>query len=312
MLDIVIVNWNSGDRLRSVISTISEHHAGIVRSVVIVDNDSTDESVDMVTTMTAVLPFDLQVMRNRSNRGFAAACNQGAARGTGEYILFLNPDTRIFENSLARPLEFLRDQKSHHVGIVGIQLVDEHGNVARSCSRFPSLARFAAQATGISRVPMFRVFSQAMNEWDHRSTRQVDQVMGAFFLVSRSLFELLGGFDERFFVYFEEVDFARRALDRGWSSVYLADARAFHEGGGTSRQVRPQRLFYSMRSRLLYGFKHFGFLEAWLLVLVTLVLEPLARTVFCMVAGEGVRHTWRGYAMLYGDMPAVLRRARRP
>jgi len=102
----------------------------------------------------------------------------------------------------------------------------------------------------------------------------VDQVIGAFFLVRRALFETLGGFDERFFMYFEEVDFSKRAQMRGAASVYLGAARAFHSGGYSSRQVKASRLFYSLRSRFLYGFKHFRPAEAVAVLLEEEVERP--------------------------------------
>lgn len=313
MLDIVIVNWNAGDQLQRCVSSIAEYHDDLVESVVIVDNDSTDESLGAVEASAAKLPFRLQVLRNHHNAGFGAACNQGAALCSREFVLFLNPDTRLFAGSLVKPLEFMGRPGNEQVGITGVQLIDERGEIARSCSRFPALSIFLAQALGINRMPPFRDFSQAMGEWNHEETRRVDQVIGAFFLVRRSLFEALDGFDERFFVYFEEVDFARRALVAGSTSQYIAEAQAFHAGGGTSHQVKAHRLFYSLRSRLLYGFKHFPRWKAWALAFVTLAIEPLTRTVFSIARGRNsVSNTWRGYRMLYGDLPQILKRARFP
>ena len=89
-----------------------------------------------------------------------------------------------------------------------------------------------------------------MVEWEHDENRQVDQVMGAFFLVRRSLFCALGGFDERFFVYMEDVDFSYRAHKEGWRSYYLADTQVFHKGGGVSSQAKARRLFSKRSARL--------------------------------------------------------------
>jgi GT2 family glycosyltransferase len=133
--------------------------------------------------------------------------------------------------------------------------------------------------------------------------------MGAFFLIRREVFEACKGFDERFFVYFEEVDLSWRAKQVGWDSWYVTDTRAFHAGGGTSRQVKAQRLFYSLRSRLLYSFKHFPRWQAWLLMGVTCVIEPLIRTAWCLARGDGadVRNTWSAYRMLWRGMGRIVR-----
>ena len=260
------------------------------------------------------LPFPIHFIRNLANRGFGAACNQGAVLAGSEYLLFLNPDTRLFQHSLSVPLAFMRRLENEDVGIVGIQLVDEQNHIARSCSRFPSVGIFLSQALGLNRLPGLKHLAQGMSEWKHDGTCKVDQIMGAFFLMRHSLFESLGGFDERFFVYFEEVDISLRARQAGWHSVYIADARAFHAGGGASLQVKADRLFYSLRSRLLYGFKHFTSFKAWLLVVVTLLVEPLTRVVFSLIyrGMADVRNTLKGYGMLLQDFPRILRVQHKP
>lgn len=301
-LGIVIVNWNSGDQLRQCLATLPAAASQLPASspllrVVVVDNGSTDGSADGL----ALPRIDLVVQRNADNRGFAAACNQGAAAMQTSLLLFLNPDTRLFVDSLAGPVNLLLRQDQSRTGIVGIALVDDAGRVAPSCARFPRAWHFASHAIGLDRL--WPRAGQQMLEWDHGHTRAVDQVIGAYFLVRRALFESLAGFDERFFVYFEEVDFAWRARQAGWASVYLADTRAYHRGGGTSDAVRDVRLFYALRSRLRYGEKHFALPGRLLLWAVTFVLEPVSRAVRLSVAGRWteVGHTVAAYAMLWRD-----------
>jgi len=147
-----------------------------------------------------------------------------------------------------------------------------------------------------------------MAEWGHAQTREVDHVIGAFFLVRRVVFEALGGFDERFFVYLEDLDFSRRASNAGWSSVYLADAQAFHAGGGTSNQIKARRLFYSLRNRLLYAFKHFSWPEAMLVMFATLLIEPFSRAALALLrwSWSGLKETWAAYGMLWNWLPQWL------
>jgi len=310
--DIVIVNWNSGGQLAEAIASICRHDHNCVSSVIVVDNASTDDSLARVQAMTTI-PVSLQIIRNSENRGFGAACNQGAAIAGSEYLLFLNPDVCLFKDSLSKAIEFMQNPENTRVGIIGVQLVDGHGYVARSCSRFPTLMIFLLQSVGLNRLPCLQHFSQSLIEWDHGSTKQVDQVIGAFFLVRLELFLSLEGFDERFYVYFEEVDFSFRAHKQGWSSVFLAGAKAFHAGGGTSHQVKAHRLFYVLRSRLLYGFKHFRRWQAWILVGLTLAVEPFSRSLFALFSGgiSALRDTWRGYIMLYSDIPSILKKSGR-
>jgi hypothetical protein len=140
-----------------------------------------------------------------------------------------------------------------------------------------------------------------MAEWDHLESRSVGHVMGSFYLARRALFEQLGGFDERFFMYLEDLDFSLRAQQAGWTSFYLTEAQVYHEGGGTSKQIKARRLFYSLRSRILYGFKHFSRPAALALALGTLTIEPLTRTIFTLARGAPAEtfQVWRAYLMLW-------------
>lgn len=293
-VDIVIVNWNAGQQLRECIDSVVQYSDSLVSNTIVVDNGSTDKSDDTVDGVA-----DITLVRAGENLGFGKACNVGANLASSEFILFLNPDARLFPGTLVASLNFMRQPENASTGICGVQLVDENRNVVRTCARFPSVHGFVSHATGIDRIiPMVGHF---MREWDHSMTRQVDQVMGAFFLVRRSLYEELGGFDERFFVYFEEVDFSYRARQLGWMSTYFADAQAFHAGGGTSYQVKAKRLFYSLRSRLLYVFKHFNPLAITVVLPTTLLCEPVTRSLLAIGrhSWASLKETWSAYEMLF-------------
>jgi GT2 family glycosyltransferase len=304
-VDIIIVNWNAGNQLRRCLQSIATYGGQLVSKVVVVDNASTDGSLDAITSLE--LPFE--IIRNRDNQGFARACNQGAALCDAPYLLFLNPDTELYEDSLSVPLGFMEEERNSKVGICGIQLVGGDGKVARTCARFPSFKRLIVESIGLNRLLFFAGAGMHMKEWAHDTSRQVDQVIGAFFLVRRNLFLALSGFDELFFVYFEEVDFSFRAKLLGWESWYLIEVKAFHEGGGTSRQVKAHRLFYSIRSRLLYGFKHFSVLQAWGVVLSTFMLEPFTRTGYCLLQGDlqGIANTIKAYSLLFNALPYIAK-----
>lgn len=301
-LSIVIVNWNSGKQLAECIESVAISRAALSDSflltqVVIIDNGSADNSAIGIT----MPDLNLSVVSNAQNTGFGAACNQGAALTSTDYILFLNPDTRLFDNSLIVPLQCLSGPSGADFGIASIQLVDDTGEVVRCCARFPQASHFFYQSVGIDRV-VPRI-GHYMRDWDHGQTKAVDQVIGAFFLVRRNVFERLGGFDEQFFVYFEEVDFSLRALQAGWKSLYVATAQAYHAGGGTSNQIKGRRLFYSLRSRLLFGQKHFSPSQRLVLGLVTWLIEPFGRAVHLILSGRllELRHLFEAYCLLWRD-----------
>lgn len=295
---IVVVNWNSGELLKDCVRSVGEIGGDLVHKIIVVDNNSTDGSADFLKSFCNV-----RLVLLGENLGFGKACNLGAQYAESDYLLFLNPDAALHSTTLRKAVDYMQDPLNAKVAICGVQLLDEFGHVARSCARFPSPIGFLAHAIGLDRF--FPRLGHVMAEWDHDKNREVDQVIGAFFLVRRSTFESLSGFDERFFVYFEEVDFSYRARQIGCASTYLADVQAFHAGGGTSNQVRARRLFYSLRSRLLYAFKHFSWLGAAAVLLATLFVEPLSRSALALLrrSWSGFKETWAAYRMLWRWMP---------
>lgn len=307
-LDIIIVNWNSGDQLYKCLSSIelTEKENFTLNKVIVVDNASTDNSIEGLENIN----IPLQVIRNTSNRGFAAACNQGTKNSKSDYILFLNPDTELYKNSLSDALKFMQKPENSNFSICGIQLLDNYGKVSRTCARFPTTKIFASKMLLLNKL-FPKIFpSHKMSEWDHCNTQEVDQVIGAFFLIRRKLFEQLGGFDERYFVYFEEVDLSYRAYKLGYKNIYLASVQAYHKGGGTSERVKATRLFYSLRSRILYGFKHFNPLSAWMLFFATILIEPFSRLILAVLhhSFKEAKETIQGYLMLIKDLPNIVRK----
>ena len=300
ILDIIIVNWNTGTLLRDCLKSITQARGEDFRlgRVVVVDNNSVDGSTDGLEDIS---DQPVAVLRNDTNQGFAAACNQGAEGTQADYLLFLNPDTRVFPDSLWRPLKFLEQVENGKVGSCGVRHVDDSGAFSTSCARFPTLKIFFGQMTGLSRIFPQWFPPHLMAESECLESQDVDQIIGAFFLVRRSLFEALNGFDPRFFVYFEEVDFSLRARHAGFRSYYLAATTVYHKGGGSSQQAKAARLFYSLRSRLLYGFKHYSLLDAVTLALLTLTIEMVARLLAALgsLSLSKLVETVQGYSALF-------------
>jgi GT2 family glycosyltransferase len=296
----VIVNWNSGAQLRECLSSFAAaaDDAVTLKRVTVVDNASTDGSCN---ALGETLPLTL--IHNDVNLGFAMACNQGAAGAAAEFLLFLNPDTRLMPGSLELPARYLGSPHHEAVGIVGIQLIDTDGKVARNTAHAPTARSMIGNSLGLDRVLPAWFPPHFASAWAHDETRVVDQVMGAFFFVRRAVFEELGGFDERFFVYYEDLDLALRARARGWSSVYLASARAFHRGQGTTHAATERRTFYFARSKLLFARKFFSPGAAFAVMAVTLLLEPVARMVAAPRSAGG---TLRAFVRLWKALPQIL------
>jgi N-acetylglucosaminyl-diphospho-decaprenol L-rhamnosyltransferase len=310
LVDIIIVNWNSGSQLNRCLGQIgmAVKEGFQVDRIVVIDNASSDSSVADLT----VRNDRLVIVRNRRNAGFAAACNQGANGSRADYLLFMNPDVYLGEDSLSIPIEFFSDPANFNAAICGPRLVDQDGITQKTCSRFPATKDFCAKILGLDRV-MPGVFPlPLMKEWSHDHDRIVDQAIGACLFVRRNVFQQLNGFDERFFVYFEEVDLCFRCRKSGRDTYFLSGAKAVHSGGGCSSQALGKRLFYSLQSRILYGLKHFSPVSAAVLCFATIFVEPFSRSALaaahCSI--KELRSTWAGYWLLCCSIPSLLQKAR--
>ena len=309
-VDVVVVNWNSGAQLRACVESVLAFGDRLVGKIIVVDNGSTDDSLNFLNSLNFLQSGGgITLIRAGENLGFARACNRGAAKAESEYLLFLNPDARVMPGTLGTVCDYMNSEAAKTVGICGVKLIGENGSAQRHCVRFPGWRTYMSSVLGLSAVFPRYFPSHFMREFDHQDSRRVDHVMGAFFFVRRKLFEYLCGFDEQFFVYLEDLDFSLRARNAGWSTYYLAEATVFHKGGGTSEQVKAQRLFYSIRSRILYSYKHFSRPAAFFLLITTLFVEPVSRLVLALSrrSGDMALETLQGFALLWRDLPNILR-----
>lgn len=304
-LDVVIVNWNGGALLRACLASLAAAEAqlgdALSLRVVVVDNASRDGSLEDLPA----LRHGPAVIANPDNQGFGRACNAGAARGDAPAILFLNPDARVTGESLAGARAALMAEPG--TGIVGAQLLDEAGRVQLSCARRPSAASLVGQALLLDRARL--VPSHFMTEWDHQEDRAVDQVMGAFLMIRRSLFSALGGFDARFFVYYEDVDLCARAWDAGFSVRHLAGIHVRHEGQGTTRAAKAHRLACFLESQIRYAAKHHGRATALALVATAFGAQVPLRLVQALARRSVVEagETLRGAGLLARALPGLMR-----
>ena len=168
-------------------------------------------------------------------------------------------------------------EENPRIGISGIQLLNEDQEVTKSCSRFCSLSRVIFHSLGIAYF--FPRFGMPMNEWDHKDSREVQQVIGAYFFIRNELFKSLNGFDERFFLFYEEMDLSYRAHLKGWKSFFISNLQGLHVGGGTTDSIKSTRLFYSLKSSLQYSYKNFNKDSSFLAFIFTVFVEFLVRSI---------------------------------
>lgn len=256
MIDLttIIVSWNVRDLLRRCLYSISNGQPEII----VIDNASTDGSPDMVRDE---FPH-AHLITNEQNRGFAAANNQGLARSRGRYLLLLNPDTEVVGDALATMVRYLEDHA--RVGALGPQLCYPDGSLQPSRRRFPTMATALVESTVVQQWwADNRILRRYyMQDTDDDVVQPVDWLVGACLLVRREAYEQVGGLDEGFFMYSEELDWCKRIKDAGWEVVYLPTATVIHHEGKSSEQVVPARHIRFQSSKVRYFGKHHGAFQA--------------------------------------------------
>ena len=277
-LSIVIVSWNVRDLLRRCLqSVVTEARPspddGVFCigdwevEILLVDNASTDGSSEMVRDEFP----QIQLIANDENRGFTAANNQGLALSQGRHLLLLNPDTEIVGDALETMIDYA--QANGEVGALGPRLLNTDGSPQSSRRRFPTYSTALIESTVVQEWwDDNHILSRYyMADTPEDAIQTVDWVVGACLLVRRQAYEQVGGLDEGFFMYSEELDWCRRIKNAGWEIVYLPTATIIHHEGRSSEQVVPARHIYFQSSKVRYFRKHHGAFQAetlrWYLLL---------------------------------------------
>lgn len=258
-LSIIIVSWNVSELLKKCLESIYKYTRGVSFEIFVIDNGSADSTVEMIQKAK---PFysRLSLINNKKNKGFAAANNQGIRQAQGDYILLLNPDTELREDSLTKMAEFMKSNP--RCGIAGCSLLNSDGSHQDSVRKFPGFLDQALILLKLHHIlpnlpPMRRYLCQ---NFDYDRQQQVDQVMGAFFMIRRKVIDKIGLLDEKFFIWFEEVDFCLRAKQAGWEVIYTPLTSATHHFGQSFKQmmtVDKQKIWN--KSVKYYFLKHCGF-----------------------------------------------------
>lgn len=226
----------------------------LTSEVLVVDNASSDGTVEMLRTEFP----NVQVIANSQNAGFTRANNQALAIAQGRYLFLLNPDTELQPGALQALYAYA--EAHPHVGIIGPQLFYGDGTPQSSRRRFPTLPTAFLESTKLQQwFPRNRVLTRYyMLDTRDDETQAVDWINGAAMFVRRSVYEQIGGFDEAFFMYSEELDWCYRAKQAGWQIVYLPTARVTHYEGKSSEQVVAQRDIYFHSSKVRFFRKYRG------------------------------------------------------
>ena len=291
-----IVNWNTCERLRACLNSIAVH-VSLPHQILVADNASTDESVPM---LEREFP-KVDLIKCNRNLGFAGAHNLLIPLSKGKYHFLVNSDVIIKPRAIETIVR--RMEAEPDIAVAGCRIVGPDGLLQPSCRRFPSLWQQLLLATGLNRLaPRSRLWNgYLMGDFDHATSRDVDQVMGSIFAMRRTDCDELGFLDTDYFMYFEEVDFCKRVKQAGKRVFFEADAEVWHEGGGSSRQVRVLTIRRTMRSMRHYFHKHYG-AWTWLPLLAIVSLDGVTHTLHACVTSRNAWLTAKDYALGFLDV----------
>jgi GT2 family glycosyltransferase len=224
---VVIVNYNTPKLVRNCVQSVLDKSIASHEDIVVVDNASTDNSFSY---LKETLPVGVRLVRTSINRGFAAGVNFGVVGCVRELVLVLNPDTYFVDASLENVVNLMRSEGD--VGLVGLDLMYPDGERQFSARRFYSLLDILSRRSPLGRLEAFkrRIDNHLMREaWRAGKPFEAEWVLGTGFIVRRSLFGDLGGMDEHFFLYMEDVDFCARIWQAGYRVLCVPGARLTHE-----------------------------------------------------------------------------------
>jgi GT2 family glycosyltransferase len=276
---VVIVNWNTKDLLLECIRTTLEAACERTIQIIVVDNASTDGSVEAVRQRFP----SVKVLCNDTNLGFAKANNIGIRAGSSTYVCLVNSDIEVLGKCIDTLCSYMDEHSD--VGLLGPQILNKDLTLQRSCSELPSVRSSLMQALMLDKLfPRSRFCrSRFMTDFDHRTARHVKTLSGCFLMARRAVLNQIGLLDERFFFYAEDVDLCKRFHEAGWRLVFYPAAKAIHYGGASSAVASGKFLIEMERANLQYWHKHSNRFVETLVAVVMLAHYGLRITVWAAV-----------------------------
>lgn len=278
---VIIVNWNTGKLLTQCVqSLLALPEQELIESIVVIDNASSDTSLTQLRShLTNQSDSRVHIITSSTNLGFARANNVAIAQhvtttgNTAPHILLLNPDTLVTAGAITALLTTL--ENNPHYGIVGPKLHNPDGTLQPSIRRFPTLPIMVTFFLKLGRLLPKTSFGRRYlaSDYNYNQAGIVDQVMGAAFLIRNTTWQQVGPLDEAFWIWFEEVDYCRRAKNAGWDVAFMPTASVMHVGGSSFGQLHSlQRSLPFLKTAWRYSAKHLSLVTTILLT----ILFPVA------------------------------------
>ena len=281
-VSVIIVSYNNFDVLEDCLQSLIKFTQDVVYEIIIVDNNSMEGNIsDFLTRFDK----DIILIKNDENRGFAMANNQGMKIARGEYFLLLNSDTVFIQNSIRLILDFYKSFNPNM--LVGIKLLNQDYTHQPSVYDFDNIFNVFGESFFIYKLfPKLKIFNKYwQNAQNYELPVEVDVIMGAFIFGSKSVFEKLKGFDERFFFYSEEVDLCLRfKKNYNGKIIYYPKTSIIHLKGGTSNDVPYFQISNLRRSKLKFFKKHFSSID-FLIIYIIYTLGMVFRVPIYLFGG---------------------------
>ena len=242
-LSIIIVNYNVKEFLQNLLHSAEKASSRISKEIIVIDNASDDGSVDIIKQKFPTV----KLIENKNNIGFGSANNQGLKIAQGKYILFINPDCIVSENTFDKMISFFNEHPD--CGLAGCKILNSDGSLQLACRRsFPGPWTSFTKVTGLSNIfPGSRIFARYnLTYLDENKTHEVDAVSGSFMMIKRDAYEKVGGFDDQFFMYGEDLDLCYRVQKAGFKVYYVPDTQIIHYKGESTKRsnLDETKLFY--------------------------------------------------------------------
>lgn len=272
-VSIIIVSYNTRELTENCLSSIFANAGKCRYEVILVDNNSSDGSPEMIDSKFPAV----RLVRSGYNAGFGKANNIGLKQAKGEYVLFLNSDTEALPGSIENLLAFARERKD--AGVVAGKLYwDRQKNLQITCSTFPTTLVLLTQYSFLRRTKIGQkkvLDAHWLKDWDRSDSRLVQAVSGACMLIKTEVAKRVGGFDERFFMYFEDIDLSKVIADMGYRNYYCHTAEFIHFSGQSSKKSSRLGIIYK-KSMRYYIRKHYGFYSLSFFRVIQTLLKPLS------------------------------------
>lgn len=313
-LSIIIVNYNVKEFLQNLIHSIEKASINLKKEIIVIDNASDDGSVEFIKDKFP----DIKLISNNSNLGFGKANNIGLKQATGNYILILNPDTIVAEDTIEKMIKFF--ESNENIGLAGCKILNPDGTLQLACRRsFPGPWTSFTKVTGLSSLfPNSKIFARYnLTYLDENQTYEVDAISGSFMMMRKEVYEKVGGFDEQFFMYGEDLDLCYRIQKEGYKVYYNHSTQIIHYKGESTKRssLDETKVFYSamhlfVKKHLSSSFlvelilrsaiavrSFIAFIAVRKIILLSVIIDFLLFDL-CLFAAEKIYHslsTWNGF-----------------